>query len=383
MLKHDSLLFACSLLALASCQGSDGGAPAASPTGAVEEVTTTNEGAKTEALATFAGGCFWCMETPFEVLDGVSSVESGYTGGEVEEPTYAQVCAGTTGHAEAIQIRYDPSIISYESLLEVLWRQIDPTDAGGQFVDRGDQYRSGIFYHDEEQKAAALASRERLAASGRFDKPIVTEVTAFTRFWPAEDYHQDFYEKSPARYKSYRKGSGRDAFCDRAWKNEREFQPPSKGKTYSRPSDEVLRESLTDLQYRVTQEAATEPPFKNEYWDHHEAGIYVDVVTGEPLFSSEDKYDSGCGWPSFTRPLNAASIKVGVDYDLGYPRDELRSAGGNSHLGHVFEDGPAPTGLRYCINSASLRYVPVSELENEGYGEYLPRFQPSEGASER
>jgi peptide methionine sulfoxide reductase msrA/msrB len=348
----------------------------------VLEARTETVAAAEEALATFAGGCFWCMETPFEVLPGVLAVDSGYTGGEVEDPTYAQVCAGTTGHAEAIQIRYDPSRISYDSLLEVLWRQIDPTDAGGQFVDRGDQYRSGIFYHDAGQKQAALASRARLAKSGRFDQPIVTEVTAFTRFWPAEDYHQDFYEKSPARYKSYRKGSGRDAFCDRAWAAEREFQPPQTSRTYERPSDEVLRSELTELQYRVTQEAATEPPFKNEYWDNHEDGIYVDVVTGEPLFSSQDKYDSGCGWPSFTRPLSAASIKVGVDYDLGYPRDELRSAGGNSHLGHVFNDGPAPTGLRYCINSASLRFIPVSELAAEGYAEFLGQFTPPTGEAQ-
>jgi peptide methionine sulfoxide reductase msrA/msrB len=371
---HRTLL-ACSLFALTACQGSEPSPPAEIPAAPLEETGAPPAAPPSEALATFAGGCFWCMETPFEVLPGVLAVDSGYTGGEVDDPTYAQVCAGTTGHAEAVQIRYDPSKISYDSLLEVLWRQIDPTDAGGQFVDRGDQYRSGIFYHDEAQKAAALASRARLAESGRFDKPIVTEVTAFERFWPAEDYHQDFYEKSPARYKSYRKGSGRDAFCDRAWAAERDYQPPTSARLYERPSEEELRAKLTDLQYRVTQEAATERPYKNEYWDHHEEGIYVDVVTGEPLFSSEDKYDSGCGWPSFTRPLNAASIKVGVDYDLGYPRDELRSAGGNSHLGHVFNDGPAPTGLRYCINSASLRFVPVAELEAQGYGEYVERFR--------
>lgn len=339
-----------------------------------------------EALATFAGGCFWCMETPFEDLKGVTAVISGYAGGHVVDPTYSAVCAGTTGHTESIQIHYDPGLISYGDLLEIFWRQIDPTDGGGQFVDRGTQYRSEIFFHDEEQRAQAEASKERLAASGRFEDPIVTEVTPLDVFYDAEEYHQDFYLKDPDRYYSYRKGSGRDRFIDAVWGNEREYEPKggvSKGDgastapwlNFVKPSEEVLREQLTSLQFSVTQEDDTERPFRNEYWDNHDEGIYVDVVSGEPLFGSMDKFDSGTGWPSFTQPLPGVEVTNHVDHKLRYPRDEVRSAIANSHLGHVFPDGPAPTGQRFCINSASLRFVPVAELAKQGYGDLEPLFE--------
>ncbi|MGI6492198.1 MAG: peptide-methionine (R)-S-oxide reductase MsrB [Pelotomaculum sp.] len=311
------------------------------------------------ALATFAGGCFWCMVAPFEKLAGVTGVVSGYTGGTKENPTYQEVCSGTTGHYEAVQITYDPDIITYEQLLQVFWQQIDPTDPGGQFCDRGEPYQSAIFYHDETQRLQADASIKALDESRRFPRPVVTKLLPAKTFYPAEEYHQDFHAKSPLRYSIYRTGSGRDAFIRKHWHQD---QPD-------------LKEKLTPLQYHVTQENGTEPPFQNEYWDNEREGIYVDIITGEPLFSSRDKFDSGSGWPSFTKPIFSAGIVEQIDQSHGMTRTEVRAKNSNAHLGHVFPDGPGPGGLRYCINSAALRFIPKEELTAAGYGDFLFLFE--------
>lgn len=334
------------------------------------QVTNQNKEYRT---ATFAGGCFWCMEHPFEDLDGVKEVISGYTGGKIDNPTYHQVSSGGTGHYESIQITYDPKIISYEKLLDVFWHQINPTDDGGQFVDRGQQYATAIFYHSEEQKKSAEKSIMELDKSGIFGAPIVTKILPAQIFYKAEEYHQDYYKKNPENYHRYRNGSGRDQYLNKIWGKKDIKEKLKTG--FKMPSKEELKNMLTPLQYQVTQNEYTEPAFNNKYWSNHKEGIYVDVVSGEPLFSSTDKFESGTGWPSFTKPIDKKFIVQKTDSKLIEERTELRSKLANSHLGHVFDDGPQPTGMRYCINSAALRFIPKEDLEKEGYGKYLSLFE--------
>ncbi len=319
--------------------------------------------------AIFAGGCFWCMVKPFHKYEGVINVVSGYIGGLKETANYKDVCSGTTGHVEAVEVEFDPVTIRYEDLLEIFWRAIDPTDSGGQFNDRGSQYRPAIFFLSEEQRRKAESSRDLLGKSGRFKKDVLVSIEPAKDFYAAEDYHQDYYKKNSIHYEAYQVSSGRAGFIDNVWGSSKNYDLKKDAQV------EIAQEDLSPQAWHVMKECGTEPPFQNEFWNHKESGIYVDRISGKALFSSIQKYDSGSGWPSFVDFLEGADLEMSDDESHGMKRVEVRSKTSDSHLGHVFSDGPAPTGLRYCINSAALRFVPLSKLKEEGYERYLSLFE--------
>ncbi len=334
---------------------------------------------------TLAGGCFWCTEGYFQEHKGVIDAVSGYAGGDEKDASYLRVSEGTTRHREAVQITYDPRIISTEEILDIYWSHIDPTNAAGQFADKGPQYTTAIFYHNDTQKQQALDSKKRLEESGLFDKPLATKVLPFTQFFKAEEYHQDYYKKASDHYEQYKKGSGRSGFIEDTWAKDAALQfLKSEQKTsmnkpiktdYSYTDEEIARmlKELDPLAYHVVAENGTESPFNNKYWDNKAEGIYVDIVTKKPLFSSTHKYDSGTGWPSFWRTIDDDSVTLHEDNSLSTTRTEVRSDAG--HIGHVFNDGPvAEGGRRFCTNSASLLFVPKEEMKAQGYEAYLSLF---------
>lgn len=331
--------------------------------------------------ATFAGGCFWCLEADALHLPGVLSATSGYTGGHEPNPDYEAVCQGDTGHFEAVELRFDPDLVSYRALVDWFWRRVDPTNADGQFCDHGPQYRTAVFFHDADQEREALASRQALADSGVLPRPVATQILPAGPFFPAEDYHQDYGARNPRRYQLYRMGCGRDATLARLWGPSAAdvLSAYTPGLPRLTPPEAGLRARLSPLAFRVAREDGTEPPFQNAYWDEHRPGLYVDAVSGAALFHSAHKFDSGTGWPSFTRPLMPGNVVLRTDRKLLAPRVEVRAWHSDSHLGHVFDDGPkdpatGQRGQRWCMNSAALRFIPVAELAAAGYGRYASLF---------
>lgn len=367
--------------------------------GLLSKINANQPAQEQQAVAYFAGGCFWCTESDLEKISGVKEVISGYSGGDEINPSYELVSSGTTKHIESVKVLYDPKLINYKTLLQKFILTIDVTNPNGQFVDQGPQYRSVVFYTNDTQKKIIDEVFLEVKNKKPFKEPIVTDVLKFKSFYNAEDYHQNYYKTNSLKYKFYRTGSGRDRRLKILWQDFKFVDVvPSKSKksmdtidnavtdtakkgmvkkmnsswdNFKKPSKTELQEMLTDEQFKVTQKDGTERPFENAYNANKESGIYVDIVSGEPLFSSKDKYDSGTGWPSFSKPILEKFVVTKRDFKMILPRTEVRSKYADSHLGHVFNDGPESTGLRYCMNSASMKFIPKDKMKDEGYEEYL------------
>lgn len=308
----------------------------------------------------FAGGCFWGTEHFFKQVRGVVATEVGYANGHTQNPTYEEVYTDKTGFTETVKVVYDPSQVSLELLLDLFFKTIDPTSLNQQGNDIGTRYRTGIYHTRAEDKAIINNALHNLSL--KYAQPLAIENLPLQNFYDAENYHQDYLDKNPSGYCHINPQLFEMA------KNAN----PIKTNQYAKKSDADLKKKLTPLQYEVTQNSATERPFDNEYWNEFREGIYVDITTGEPLFISTDKFESGCGWPSFSKPIDKNLIDEKADHSHGMIRTEVRSKTGNAHLGHVFDDGPANKGgLRYCINSASLKFIPKEEMKQQGYEAYL------------
>jgi peptide methionine sulfoxide reductase msrA/msrB len=301
-----------------------------------------------------AGGCFWGVEAYFDKILGVEYTEVGYANGKTEDTSYQEI--DSTGHAETVRVVYDPEVVELEEILEYYFKIIDPTILNRQGNDIGTQYRTGIFYKNEDDEQVISNFIESIKSE--YDSEIVTEVEPLENFVIGEEYHQDYLEKNP------------NGYCHINLSDIPNRKPEINPSDYEKPSEQEIKEKLTEEEYEITQGKGTEPPFKNEYNDNKAKGIYVDIVTGQPLFSSRDKYDSGSGWPSFTKPIDKGLLRYLEDKSIGMERIEVLSISGDTHLGHVFNDGPEDEGgLRYCMNSGSLRFIPLEKMDEEGYGD--------------
>ncbi|NLV85596.1 MAG: peptide-methionine (R)-S-oxide reductase MsrB [Clostridiales bacterium] len=306
-----------------------------------------------------AGGCFWGSEKYLASILGVLSTEVGYANGNTENPSYEDVCYKNTGHAEAVRVSYDPDVLPLSFLLSLYFDSVDPLAVNRQGGDTGSQYRTGIYYTHEQDVPVIEAAMKALEK--RLGRPSAIEVKPLENYYPAEEYHQKYLDKNPNGYCHI--GKGQIEKAAKALVNPADYEPRDKA---------ALKGELSPLQFEVTQNSATEPPFRNEFFDSFHSGIYVDITSGEPLFVSADKFDSGCGWPSFSKPLDPNTVLEKKDFSHSMVRTEVRSRVGGAHLGHVFSDGPQETGgLRYCINSAALRFIPKEDMEKEGYGAFL------------